>query len=99
MNTTPSSGTALPAILREWIPNAWLAKKPATIEAAWAGALALRNGAGTVLVAAYTFAPASADASPIAFLTFLWTHWEGIVMPLVWAWLRAQTAFKKAAAP
>lgn len=91
--------TAVPAILREWLPDAFLSKHPATVEAVWAGIVALRNGAGTVLVAAYAFAPPAADTDPVAFLTFVFSHWGGIVMPLVFAWMRAQTAFTKAKTP
>lgn len=98
MNATPASGSGVPAVLREWLPATFQAKHPATVECIWAAIVALRNGLATYLSAAYGFATPADETSPLAFLTFCWDHWQGIVMVLLLAWLKGHLAFKKAAA-
>jgi hypothetical protein len=94
-----TSGSGVPAVVREWIPQAFAAAHPATVEAAWAGLVSLRNGLPTMLIAAYSFAPPDEKTSIPTFLTYVVTHPWGAVAPIIFSWLRAHVAFGKAKAP
>lgn len=94
-------GSAVPAIVREWLPTSFSVKHPATIEAIWAAAMSIKNVVALLLTGFFIAADSigADESSTTLWAFFVHYHWWIALVTIYFPSRKATVAFGKAKTP